>query len=194
MTHRINIVTGNAGKARLLAALLPADAYEIVQHDLPLIEPQANSIQAVALSKAHQGFQHLAQPVVVEDSGFYIDSLAGFPGPYTRYILETIGVAGLLRLMHTIEDRRCRFESALVYIDSAGTPHTFADLSTEGQFALHPDTTPCPDAWSELWRIFIPAGYDKPLTAFTSDERAALLRRWQAGSVYNQFARWLLNP
>ena len=33
----------------------------------------------------------LRKPVVVEDSGFVIDALNGFPGPYIKYALATIG-------------------------------------------------------------------------------------------------------
>jgi XTP/dITP diphosphohydrolase len=165
--------------------------FEIVPLELPLVEPQADSIEAVAESKAAQAVRLANQPVMVEDSGFYIDELRGFPGAYTRYVLDTIGAAGLLRLAAPLHSRACRFISALSYLTPAGLSKTFVDQTGTGHLDTEIDQTSCPEAWSDLWRIFIPEKLSKPLSALTPDERAALMRTWQDESVYIQFANWL---
>jgi inosine/xanthosine triphosphate pyrophosphatase family protein len=133
----------------------------------------------------------LHEPLVVEDSGFYIHDLSGFPGPYTKYVIETIGVAGLLYLALPLASRSCGFLSVLVFVDQNGQSQTFMDSADGGFLATEIDQTPCEDCWSDLWRIFIPVGYSKPLSAFTKTERAALWQKWELKSVYKQFADWL---
>ncbi|MEZ4668733.1 MAG: non-canonical purine NTP pyrophosphatase [Anaerolineae bacterium] len=187
----INFVTSNAAKATMLGQLLEPFGFEVLQLDTSLIEPQANTVEAVAINKAEQALKLAQTAVVVEDSGFYIDELSGFPSAYTRYALETIGVGGLLRLAQGLTTRSCRFVSTMVYMTPDGTAQVFNDARGAGVLAQSVDETPCPEAWSDLWRIVIPDGQDKPLTALTADERKQVIKQWQAQSVYGQFANWL---
>lgn len=191
MAQTIHFVTSNQNKLQAMQQLL--SGFDITQIEIPLVEPQAGSVEAVAESKAAQAVSHLQQPIIVEDSGFCIPSLSGFPGAYTRYVLDTLGAAGLLRLAAPLETRACHFVSALTYATPDGFSRTFVDNTGAGTLAREIDQTPCPEAWSDLWRIFIPAGHTRPLSALTPDERLTLMRGWQAGSVYVQFANWLQN-
>lgn len=191
MTTTIHFVTSNQNKVQAMRRLL--DGFEIIQMEVPLVEPQANSVEAVAESKAAQAANQLHQPIIVEDSGFCIPSLGGFPGAYTRYVLDTLGAGGLLRLTESLENRECHFVSALTYAMPDGFSRTFVDRTGSGRLALEIDQTPCPEAWSDLWRIFIPDGHTRTLSALTQTERLELMRGWQAESVYLQFATWLRN-
>ena len=188
---KIHFVSGNRGKARVFADCVAAAGFTAEQVELPLVEPQADTVEAVALAKAQQAYAQLRAPLVVEDSGFCIDALSGFPGSYTKYVLATIGVAGLLRLAGPLSSRSCRFVAALVHVDGDGVTHSFCDDRGAGLLALAADDTPCPDAWSALWSVFIPAGSTRPLTALSAADRDALWTQWHAHSVYAQFARWL---
>jgi inosine triphosphate pyrophosphatase/XTP/dITP diphosphohydrolase len=123
--------------------------------------------------------------------GFCVDALAGFPGPYTKYVLTTLGVAGLLRLIDPLAARSYRFVAALVHVDGEGVAHTFLDDRAAGQLALEADGTPCAGAWSALWSVFIPEGATRPLVALSTTEREALWTVCRAHSVYAQFVRWL---
>ncbi len=188
--NSIRFVTGNRNKALAMKEHIAVLGFDVIQTELALIEPQGQSIESVALSKATQAFQLLGEPLTVEDSGFCIDALCGFPGPYTRYILDTIGVSGLLRLAEPLDNRTCKFISALVYVDSGGEPHVFGDEGP-GTLTTEIDLTASEEAWSDLWRIFIPVGAAKAFTALSPGERTALLTQWQANSVYTRFAAWL---
>jgi XTP/dITP diphosphohydrolase len=55
--------------------------------------------------------------VFVEDAGLFIKALKGFPGVYSRYVEDTIGNEGILRLMRDIKDRRAVFRSVVGYKD-----------------------------------------------------------------------------
>ena len=56
----------------------------------------------------------------MQDSGFVIQELNGFPGPYTKYVLATIGVDGLLKLMEGQPNRRCGFAACVGFADARG--------------------------------------------------------------------------
>ncbi len=191
MSNSIIFATTNIGKLSALKTLMEPYGVSVSQIEIELVEPQADSVVEVAQNKAAQAVKRLGKPVVVEDSGFAIDALNGFPGAYIKYALATIGADGLLRLAAPFPAASCRFVSAMCYAAPDGTQQTFVDNTATGTLASMIDPSPAPNSWSELWRIFIPSGYDKTLSALTADEQNALMRNWQAGSVYGQFARWL---
>lgn len=191
MNKSIIFATTNTGKASAFKVIAEAYGIEMVQVEVELVEPQADSVVEVAQNKARQAAKLLGKPVVVEDSGFAIDVLNGFPGAYIKYALATIGAEGLLRLAAPFPTASCRFISALCYATPDGHEKTFIDDSAAGTLARVIDPAPAPNAWSELWRVFVPNGYSQTLSTLTPDQQNALMRDWQAGSVYGQFARWL---
>ena len=75
---------------------------EFFQTDL--MEIQSDSLPEIALKKVLDAYDKCKKPVIVEDDGLFIDSLSGFPGPYSSYIFNTIGNNGILKLIG--EDRK----------------------------------------------------------------------------------------
>lgn len=191
MTNSIAFVTTNKHKSALFQRHAEGLGVQVQQAPLPLVEPQADSVEAVVASKAAQAFQILGTPLIVEDTGFAIDGLRGFPGAYSKYILETIGVRGLIALAQTLDARTCGFINAMVYVDEQGEQHLFVDYSGRGRLAPEVDETDCAEAFSDLWKIFIPDGAKVTLNALTPDERGRLWQVWEANSVYTQCARWI---
>lgn len=189
MMTSISFLTGNPSKLALAQRILAPFQIELIQVDLSLMEPQADRVETVVSSKAQQGYRQLQKPVIAEDSGFFIEALKGFPGPYSRYVLETLGVDAILRLMQGVPDRSCRFISALTYIDAQGQTQTFIDEAAVGRLSEQADPTPIA-VYSDWWRVFIPEGADQPFSALPEGERAALMKHWSASSVYGQFGRW----
>ncbi|MFQ6137346.1 MAG: XTP/dITP diphosphatase [Candidatus Hydrothermarchaeales archaeon] len=94
--------------------------------------------------------------IMIEDAGLFIDALYGFPGVYSRFVEDTIGNKGILKLMESIEDREARFESVVGYKDEEGEMRVFKgvvkgriahEIKGKGGFGYDP--------------IFIPEGYNK---------------------------------
>lgn len=52
-------------------------------------------------------------PYFVEDSGLFIESLKGFPGPYSSYVLKTVGLGGILKLLEETKNRKAFFQSSI---------------------------------------------------------------------------------
>jgi XTP/dITP diphosphohydrolase len=74
----------------------------------------------IAREKARYAYERLRRPLIVDDTGFCIAALGGFPGPYAAYVLDTIGLAGILRLMEGQADRSAWFETAIAFADAEG--------------------------------------------------------------------------
>ncbi len=49
----------------------------------------------------------------IEDSGLFIKALRGFPGVYSKYVYNTIGLEGILKLMNGIKSREAYFISVI---------------------------------------------------------------------------------
>ena len=68
-------------------------------------EIQSEKLEDIALEKSKVAFERIGQPLIVEDTGLFIDSLNGFPGPYSSYVLQTIGNKGILDLLSNKSNR-----------------------------------------------------------------------------------------
>ena len=94
--------------------------------------------------------------------------MGGFPGVYTRYVDETIGVDGLLKLMDGLEDRSAYFKEAIAYCEPGKEPVVFEEI-TKGTIDYQKSGT---YGWS--WDfVFIPEGEEKTLGCFPDEERCA---------------------
>ena len=98
---------------------------------LDIVEPQLNSIEEIAVFKAKQAHKLLQKPVVVHDSGLVIKQLQDFPGPYTKYVSQTIGCTGILKLLERKRDRLCGFSACLVFVDEKADVHIFNEQNKE---------------------------------------------------------------
>lgn len=63
-----------------------------------LSEPQSDRLQDVVEAKLTMA-AHPVRAVVVEDSGLFLEGLGGFPGVYSRYVYDTVGLEGILKLL-----------------------------------------------------------------------------------------------
>ena len=81
-----------------------------------LEEIQSNSLEIIAIKKAKDAFSKFQKPVIVEDDGLFIDSLQGFPGPYSSYVFETLGNNDIVNLLK--QNRNAKFVSFITYCDT----------------------------------------------------------------------------
>ncbi len=109
----LNYVTSNPGKAREARAYF--DAVERVDYDYP--EIQSDSLETIAAHGARDAHREVGSPVLVDDAGLFVDALGGFPGPYSSYVHETVGVERVWRLAKPEDDHRASFRATLAYCD-----------------------------------------------------------------------------
>lgn len=115
----ITVVTGNVNKAKEVASFFEGIA-SVGHEKIELLEIKGNDVGDIAKEKAICAYSLLKKPLIVDDTGFYIKALNGFPGAYASYVLDTIGMNGILRLMEEKDDRSAYFETAVAYADESG--------------------------------------------------------------------------
>jgi len=62
------------------------------------LEIQSDSLSEIARLKALDAFSKCKKPIIIEDDALVVDSLGGFPGPYSSYVYDTIGNTGIVKL------------------------------------------------------------------------------------------------
>ncbi|MCD4740201.1 RdgB/HAM1 family non-canonical purine NTP pyrophosphatase [archaeon] len=81
-------------------------------------EIQSDSLTEIAAESAKYAYEELREPCFVEDSGLFVHDLKGFPGPYSHYAYDTIGLKGILKLMEDRANRGAEFRSVIGYANA----------------------------------------------------------------------------
>jgi XTP/dITP diphosphohydrolase len=116
---RLAVVTGNPYKAEEMAAFLEGTV-EIEHVPLDCPEYRDDEVGPIAREKARFAYDALCRPLIVDDTGFFVHALRGFPGPYAAYVLRTLGNEGILQLLGGTTDRSGYFVTAIAYADADG--------------------------------------------------------------------------
>lgn len=111
----LHYVTTNPGKVREAEEYLGSDT--VSQFDFDYTEIQSDSLGAIAAHGAREAYREVGEPTLVDDSGLFIRALEGFPGPYSSYVEDTVGVERTWRLASEEEDRGASFRCVLAYCD-----------------------------------------------------------------------------
>lgn len=108
-------VSSNSHKYKEAKSILDSFGIKLGFLKLNLEEIQSNSLKEIAEKKAKDAFSKCKKPLIIEDDGMFIDSLNGFPGPYSSYVFKTIGNKGILKLVPS--KRKAKFVSIITYCD-----------------------------------------------------------------------------
>jgi XTP/dITP diphosphohydrolase len=130
-------VTSSAYKLREAAGILGLDL-DSAEVDVP--EIQSLDFGEVAAAKALAAREALGMPpypVIVDDSGLAVGAWGGFPGPLTRWLMKSVGNAGLLRMLAAEEDRSARAVCAVAVADTSGSVHVFRGV-VRGEISREP--------------------------------------------------------
>ena len=110
----LSYVTTNEGKVREAEEYL-GDAVAAVDYDYA--EIQADSLEPVAAHGAREAYERVGGPVIVDDAGLYLEGFDGFPGPYSAYVENTLGVKRVGRLAREADERGAKFRCVIAYCD-----------------------------------------------------------------------------
>ena len=112
----IYFITGNNSKFNEIQNLFQKEdlPYEIMQNTIETTEIQAPSLEEVALFKLNSVREKMTNSFFIEDAGFFVDiPLNGFPGVYSKYVLNTIGNKGILNLIKDYHDTKAYFKAVI---------------------------------------------------------------------------------
>lgn len=176
MTTRWLLVTGNEHKFREARAIV-GDGLERIALDLP--EIQAATTREVALEKSRVAFERLGRPVVVEDAGFEIAALGGFPGPFIKFWEQLGGLPSICRALDGFGDRTAYAVAVLGLCDSGGA--RVVEGRVRGVVPAEPRGTNG-FGWDA---IFVPDGESRTFGELADAEKSAISHRrraWEAAS------------
>nr|QIM10426.1 hypothetical protein PlAlph_3180 [uncultured Alphaproteobacteria bacterium] len=190
--HEIHFITSNQGKIKSLENSLKLQNIDVtvLAKNLDIMEPQFDSVQEVSKFKAETAFKIIKAPVLVEDGGFSVFSLNGFPGVYTKYVLKTLGADGILRLMQGNNDRRAKFISVATYVNEEGKVFQFEREGGEFEISENKVDKQSPFAWSELWKIIYLQEYGKNLCELSEQEVSEYYGSIGANGSIQKFVKW----
>ena len=178
--------TSNRGKLEEARAILAPFGIAVEQYDGKGIEIQADTNSEVAAYASRGAAKTAGRAVLVEDAGLYVESLGGFPGPYSAYAFKTIGLAGVLALLRSSPSgRAARFVSSLAHCEPLGEPTLF-EGSASGTIAARPRGK----RGFGFDPIFLPEGGTKTFGELTLRDKCAVSHR---GDAMTKFAKWYLS-
>ena len=169
-------VSSNTHKFTEAQRILSNLGLDISLFKTTLEEIQSNSLSEIATRKALDAYSKVQKPVIIEDDGLFIDSLNGFPGPYSSYTYDTIGNKGIMSLLEKIESRNAKFVAIIAYCNGvddvklfeSSIPGKISSIIEQGGWGYDP--------------IFIPDGESKTYAnVFDKDKfshRSAALKKF----------------
>ncbi len=185
---RLALVTGNAHKVEEINDIVSSFSLPVrfYQANIEKLEIQSDSLEEISLFAARRAFEILGRPLVVDDSGLFVEALDGFPGPYSSYVFRKIGYNGILKLMKGVENRRACFKTAasliLPPLELVFTGETCGSIVDEPRgthgFGFDP--------------IFIPDGHNKTYAEMTLKEKNSVSHRYKAFKKMLEFLSELI--
>lgn len=148
----VYFVTSNDKKFTSLQEMLSSLDINLRQLRYDFDEGRELDIYSIAVSKLTQAKEVFpGKRLIVDDRGFFIPALKGFPGPFVKLVLDSFGSAGIGRLMTGELDRRAIFSFAIAYFDGE-RDHVFT-VDEEG-FIIEEPRGQNLHGWTDLLRIY----------------------------------------
>ncbi len=174
----VSIITSNEGKYREYKKKLSEHYCEVEMKNIDYPEIQTDELEEVVKFVLDELSDHA--PLIIDDSGLFIEPLKGFPGVYSSYVMETLGCDGVLSLMDGREERDARFECVIGFLGeerklfkgkSAGK--ITREKRGSGGFGYDP--------------IFEPHGYERTYAELSSEEKNEISHRGRAMEKFLDF-------
>lgn len=136
---QILFATGNQGKLEEMKPPFREKDLELKQVDVDVPEIDAMDVEEVARQKVIDSFEAAVEQglieednmMIVEDTGFFIESLGGFPGAEAAFFARTAGVDYLMPMLEGETDREAYFKTAIaVYMPEEDRVETFTGKMT----------------------------------------------------------------
>ena len=117
MARKIYFITSNDHKLEEAKKILAVKGVTIIPKQIEIPELQSMNQKEVSQYKADRSFEIIKKPLIVDDAGLFIQRYSGFPGVYTNFISNTIGVAGLYKLI--FDNEPAVFMATVTYTDGS---------------------------------------------------------------------------
>ena len=179
----ITFVSTNQNKFFEVQLILSTQNVSVEFAKISLVEIQSYSLEEIAREKAKTAFAEVGRQVIVEDDGLFIDSLGGFPGPYSSFVFRTIGNDGILKLLTGSANRSAYFRSLIAFYN--GITLSIFEGRVDGRISKRVTEG---GGWG-YDPIFVPDGTDLTFAELKKSKNEYSHRR----RALEKFAKWYLN-
>lgn len=179
------LATGNPHKVKEIREALTGTGVSVEQAEVDIDEIQAPDVADVARRKVMDSFRDLDvdDPVIVDDTGLYVDALSGFPGSQASSFLERCGNEGLLTLMEGKNDRSAHFKTAMAIYEPEDDTITVLEGRCDGEISREPRG----EGGFGYDPVFVPEGHGKTF-AEDADHKMEVSHRRE---VIEKLVRWV---
>lgn len=167
----LKFVTGNPNKVREAHEIL---GFEIEHAGMELHEIQTCSLREVVTAKAHQAWEALQVPVMVEDSGLIFSAWNGLPGALVKWFEKTVGCEGLLKMLSGFDNRQATAVCMVAVYDGSNL------RIAEGRVAGNISAEPRGQNGFGWDIIFIPEGHTGTYAEMSAEEKNSISHRRRA--------------
>lgn len=168
------IVTHNQNKYMEYEEMFFEKGMELEWFNYEYPEIQSDSLKEIAEFSMKYVSKLINKPFFLEDTGLFISTLNGFPGPYSSYVQSKIGNKGILKLLEGADDRNAKFISIIGFFD--GKDFHFFEGVLNGQISLEEKGK----NGFGYDPIFVPNGKNKTLAEMDISEKNAISHRKNA--------------
>jgi XTP/dITP diphosphohydrolase len=175
-------VSSNTHKFEEAQRILSKLGVDISLFKTTLEEIQSDSLSKIAERKAIDAYTKVQKPVIIEDDGLFIDSLGGFPGPYSSYAYDTIGNKGIIQLLQNSEHRDAKFVAIIAYYNGINEVKLF-ESSIPGKISKEIEK----GGWG-YDPIFIPDGESKTYANVSDKDKFS-----HRAAALTKFSNWFLD-
>lgn len=186
---KIYFATGNKGKVKTLRNSFSNFDIDIIHRPFDFDEPRSENLRKIARQKVMDAHKEIQKPTLAQDSGFYINSLDGFPKTLVNHSLETIGIDGILKLLEG-KEKKCEFKNCLAYFDDNHEEPKYFESIVRGRISEEKRGNNPDYAWSKLFLIFIPEGRKKTLAEMSPKEFEDWRKERRKHSFTTKFAEF----
>jgi len=183
---KLILATGNPAKAREIARVLKGYDIPLETVAVEVPETQTDDVSEIARDKAQSALLVVGRPLIVDDTGLFLEAYPGFPGALSKWVVARIGIAGILRLLEG-RSHAAHFRTGVAFAEPGGRPQVFVGTA-EGELRREAGPAVEPSLPYDPW--FAPSeGDGRVYSEMDVDEKLALSSRARAAHA---FAAWWL--
>jgi len=179
----IYLLTSNPGKVEETRLHLKKFGIDVVAKNIEIPEIKSDHQEDIAIEKVKFAAKKIKKSVIAEDTGIYFEAYKNFPGTSSRWIFESLGYEGILKLLEG-KTRKAYFKTTVGFCEPGKKPKTFVGVC-KGEITAKPRGTPHPRLPYDA--IFIPEGDERTFAEITKEEKAKYSHRTKA---LEKFAKW----
>jgi XTP/dITP diphosphohydrolase len=180
----VYFATGNKNKYLEASSIAAAFGVVLKQLDIEKKEIQSEKLADIAAFAAKEAAESIGGNVVAEDAGLFVQGLGGFPGPYSSYVFDTLGLKGILKLLRNVKNRTASFEAVVAYCDPLKRPVCLAG-AVRGAIT----TTARGSHGFGFDPIFVPRGARRTFAEMNLSEKNLYSHRAKA---FTSFCKWFI--